>query len=219
VQHPTSRQWYTPHMEQPRTNPVDWVGTEHLGFVINAAFSKQNTDVIMAWLEGLKKVAPEGLYAMEPEGLHITVLDWVAPLFDYNGADKRALYEKLHPSYDEAFRRITAGMGAFAIHFTEVRVTPGAIILVGQDAGQFQSIRSQLMDSVSLPEGGKQPPNIVHSSLARFVEPAIELAPLEEYAANNPIDITQRVDEFRLVETRREPMQDFDVVGTYKLAS
>jgi len=63
---------YTHFMEQPHTNPVGWVGTEHLGFVINAAFSKENTDIITAWLKGLKEVAPEGVYAMEPAGLHVT---------------------------------------------------------------------------------------------------------------------------------------------------
>ena len=73
------------------------------------------------------------------------------------------------------------------------------------------------MDSVDLPKGGKQPPNIVHSSLARFVAPDIDLAPLEEYARNNPLDLTQHIDEFRLVETRREPMQDFSIVDTYRL--
>ena len=94
-------------MEQLKSKPVDWVGKEHLGFVINAAFSKENTNTITAWLEGLQKVAVEGVYTMKSEGLHITVLDWVAPLFDYEGADKRRLYDELYPSYNAAFRRIT----------------------------------------------------------------------------------------------------------------
>lgn len=204
-------------MERLKSNSVDWVGQEHLGFVINAAFSKENTNTITAWLEGLQKVAVEGVYVMKSEGLHITVLDWVTPLFDYEGADKRRLYDELYPSYDAAFRRITDNIAPFDAHFTELRVTPGAIILVGQDGGQFQSLRQELMHSVDLPKGGKQPPTIVHSSLARFVAPEIDLAPLEEYARNNPLNLTQHIDEFRLVETRREPMQDFSIVDTYRL--
>lgn len=43
------------------------------------------------------------------------------------------------------------------------------------------------------------------------------LATLEEYARNNPIDFTQHIDEFRLVETRRKPMQDFTILDTYRL--
>ena len=205
-------------MERTRSQPVDWVGTNHLGFVINAAFSDANTHEITEWLHGLRQATPQGVYVMTPEGLHITVLDWVAPLFDYNGADKRALYESLYPSYDQAFRSITSTIASFAIHFTEVRVTPGAIILVGQDAGEFQSIRDQLMSAVTLPIGGKQPPNIVHSSLARFILPSIDLAPVQAYVQSNPLHLTQQITEFRLVETHREPMQDFTVLDTYQLA-
>ncbi len=205
-------------MEQLKSKPVDWVGKEHLGFVVNAAFSKENTDIITKWLEGLRKVAAEGVYAMKPESLHITVLDWVAPLFDYDGEDKRKLYNELYPSYDAAFRRITDNIEPFDVHFTELPVTPGSIILVGQDEGQFQSLRQEFMNSVNFPKGGKQPPDIVHSSLARFVAPEVDLAPFEEYARDNPLDLTQRINEFRLVETQREPMQDFSIIDTYRLA-
>lgn len=204
-------------MRQLKSKPVDWVDKERLGFVINAAFSKENTNTITAWLRGLQKVAIEGIYTMKSEGLHITVLDWVSPLFDYEGADKRRLYDGLYPSYNATFRRITDSIKPFDVHFTEPRITPGAIILVGQDGGQFQSLRQELLNNVGLPKGGKQPPTIVHSSLARFVAPETDLAPLEEYARNNPLDLTQHIDEFRLVETRREPMQDFSIVDTYSL--
>jgi hypothetical protein len=206
-------------MEQLQSNPVEWVGKEYLGFVVNAAFSEENTQKIMTWLEGLNEAAPEGVYTMKPEGLHITVLDWVAPLFDYDGRDKKSLYNELYPSYDRAFRQITEALPPFDIHFTELRVTPSAIILVGHDQGQFQTLRQQLMNNVTLPKGGKQPPTIVHSSLARFVPPKIELTPISEYAADHPLDIVQHMDAFRLVETRREPMQDFSVLDTYQLNS
>ena len=147
-------------MEQLRSTPVDWVGQEHLGFVINAAFSEENTRIITTWLDGLRKVAPEGVYCMEPEGLHITVLDWVAPLFDYGGADKHELYASLYESYDATFRRITTAMRPFEVRFNELRVTPGTIILLGQDDGQFASLRSQFT--------GSQLPLIFHVGLVNL---------------------------------------------------
>lgn len=205
-------------MEQTRSIPADWVGQDNLGFVVNAAFSADNARRLTEWLDGLQRAVPEGLYCMPPEGLHITVLDWVAPLFDYDGADKRALYESLREDYDTAFRRITDSMAPFEVRFDELRVTPGTIILTGQDGGQFESLRAQFMDSVQLPAGGKQPPTIIHSSLARFVAQAIDLAPVQAYADANPLDLVQPVTAFRLIETRREPMQDFTVLDTYPLA-
>lgn len=204
-------------MEIQKSQPVDWVGQECLGFMVNAAFSDENTSVITSWLDRLNRVAPEGMYTMKPKGLHITLLDWVAPLLDYGGVDKRKLYEELRPEYDKAFRRITGEMKPFDVHFMEVRVTPGAVILVGEDPSQFNGLRSRFQQVVPLPEGGKEPPNIAHSSLIRFVPPAIDLAPVEAYAASHPIDVTQRISAFRLVETHVEPMQDFEVLDTYTL--
>jgi len=205
-------------MENHRSVPVDWVGGEYVGFVINAVFSDENTRQINGWLDGLRKVAPEGIYCMPPKSLHITVLDWIAPLVDYDGRDKRAMYEEMSPAYEPVFRRITDQVAPFDVHFTEVRVTPGTIILVGQDDGQFQSVRSQFVSSVTRPDGSKQPPNIIHSSLARFVAPEIDLVPVEQYVSEHPLDLTQHIAEFRLVETIREPMQEFTVLDTFELA-
>ncbi len=204
-------------MEQLKSTPAEWIGKEFTGFVINVVFSPENEQVINAWLDGLREASPEGLYTMSPESLHITVLDWIAPLYDYDGTDKHALFDKLRLDYDAAFRRVTRTMTSFDIHFDEIRVTPGTIILTGRDGGQFESLRSQFMNSVILPKGGKQPPDIIHSSLARFVMPEIELLPVKAYVADNPLKFTQHINEFRLVETRREPMQDFSVLEVYEL--
>jgi hypothetical protein len=206
-------------MKMHHSTPVDWVGKEFVGFVINATFSNENARQISTWLDGLRTVAPIGVYFMQPKGLHITVLDWVAPLLDYGGADKRAMFDELRPSYEPALRRITDGMAQIDVHFTELRVTPSTIILVGQDNGQFQHVRDQFIGSVTLPDGAKQPPDIIHSSLARFVSPEIDLAPVETYVTEHPLELTQRISEVRLTELRREPMQDFTVLDTFKLTA
>jgi len=204
-------------MEHPHSSPVDWVGQEHLGFVINAAFSAENASLISQWLEGLNQRVPQGIYTMPLQSLHITVLDWVAPLFDYGGADKRALYAQLYKTYEPVLRTTTDSMGTFDIQFSELKVTPGAIILVGQDDGQFAHLRDTFMNAVEMPEGGKQPPTIIHSSLARFIAPQIKLSQVEDYVIEHPLDFIQTISEFRLIETRREPMQDFSVIDNFKL--
>lgn len=208
---------YSAVMEQKYSSPVNWVGEEHLGFVINASFSLDNASKLNIWLQGLNDLVSEGIYAMTSEGLHITVLDWVAPLSDYDGADKRNLFEKLYPSYDMAFKSILDTIDPFNIEFSELRVTPGAIILVGHDNGQFQTLRNTFMEKITLPVGGKHPPAIIHSTLARFIAPEIQLSIIDDYASSHPLSLTQHVEEFRLVETRREPMQDFDVIQRYHL--
>lgn len=202
-------------MEHRLSSPVDWIEEKFLGFVINAGFSDDNSAQITSWLAGLKAAAPEGIYTMNPKGLHITVLDWVAPLFEYDGIDKRGLYNKLRSTYEPAFRQITGTMAPFEVNFDEVQVRPETIILVGRDGGQFEYLRKRFLQSVSLPAGGKLPPNIIHSSLARFVPPAIDLAPVKQYVSLTPLVFTQQVAEFRLIEARDGTMQDFDILDTY----
>lgn len=204
-------------MNETYSQPVDWVGQLHLGFVINAAFSKDNQRILSDWLAGLRQQAPEGLYAMTPEGLHITVLDWIAPLFAYSGVDKHELFKRLRPEYEQTFERITARIAPFSVTFTELRVTPGTIILTGQDDGQFSKLREAFTSSITLPEGAKAPPTIIHSSLARFVPPAVPLGPIMEYCAKHPLQIEQPIKAFRLIETRSEPMRDFTVLRSFDL--
>jgi hypothetical protein len=204
-------------MKQLSSTPVDWVGKEYQGFVVNAAFTDENAKKITSWLCSLRERVPEGIYTTEPGDLHITLIDWIAPLLDYKGSTKSELFQKLRPSYDSALREVTKAMPPFDVHFSEIRVAPGAIILTGQDGGQFQAMREQFLQRVSLPDGGKQPPNIIHSSLVRFIPPAIDLAPVQEFASTHPLDFTQPVSAFRLVETKRAPMQDSSVLDSYLL--
>lgn len=205
-------------MERQYSEPNKFIGKRHLGFVINAAFSGESSKTISNWLDGLNQTVPEGIYTMPQESLHITVLDWIAPLFDLGGVDKRKLFEKLSPEFDRAFTNALEGLKQFQIRFEEIRITPGTIILVGQDNGQFQKIRNGFTKSITYPQGSKQPPTIIHSSIARFAEPSVDIRPVQEYAAQKPLIFTQTVDSFRLIETTREPMQDFSVIKTYELS-
>jgi hypothetical protein len=205
-------------MEPSHSTPIDWLGASVNGFVTQATFSPDNQARIAAWLEGLKHVTPGGIHYMAGDGLHITLLDWVAPLIDY-GEDKQALYDRLYPKYDPVLTRLTVATPAFDVHFNEVRITPTTVILVGQDDGQFASLRARFTEAEPLPEKGKQPPVLIHSSLLRFIAPAIDLSPVRDYIESNPLDLVQHIDSFRLVHLIKEPMMKYEIIKTYPLAS
>ena len=204
-------------MERIKSMPVDWVGKPSYGIVVNAAFSDENTQTLLNWLMGLQAVAADGIAAPKPDALHITLLDWIAPLLPYGGQDKRELYLELRPVFGPVLKKIIADTAPIDVHFDEIQVKPDAIILVGHDAGQFRDIRELFMDSVTLPVGGKEPPVIIHSSLVRFVPPAIDLGSVQSYASAHPLDLKQHITEFRLIETVREPLQEYRVLDTYQL--
>ncbi len=199
------------------TQPVDFVGKSHLGYAVHARITGDAAKAIQEWLTKFSTAFPGGTYCMPPDGLHCTLLDWVAPLFDYDGVDKRQLFERLRQSFEPALIRALAHIESFTVRFDQIKITPTTVILLGSDNGQFNRVRSDFMSQVQLPAGGKLPPEIIHSSIVRFVEPSLQMCALQDYAAEHPILAMQHIREFRLVESRREPMQDFTVLKTYLL--
>ncbi len=199
------------------TEPVSWLEKPFEGYVLNTSFSEANTEKISTLMKEIEEQFGEAVFVMPKTSLHITLLDWVAPLVDYNGQDKEEIYKSIKMDYDAALSSIVSKIPPIEVHFTEVRVYPTTIILLGYDNGQFQQIRDKFTSTVELIPDTKQPPTIIHSSIARFKQ-AIPVSEVEAFLAPKHIDIVQTVNNFRLVHTIKEPMLDFEVIKNYQLS-
>lgn len=198
------------------TEPAAWVGGQYEGYVLNAEFSTENKDTLEALMQLLGQQFGSAVFAMPRNSLHITLFDWIAPLVDYGGADKEVLFSQCQPSYDTALNEILRNQPPITVTFNELRASPSTIFLVGHDDGSFQHIRNQFIDRVELLPNTKKPPEIIHSSVARFTE-IIALEGVEQFIRRQRISFTQTVDAFRLVHTSREPMLEFEVLKRYPL--
>jgi hypothetical protein len=198
------------------TQPVDWLNRQTTGYMVNTVFSDQNADIVHGIIDRIAAAFPDIFFGQPKPALHITLLDWIAPLVNYDGRDKSELFKQVQPSYDVALSRAIANYTPFPVHFTEIKVAPSTIFIKATDNGQFQSIRDQFVTEAKLLPGTKLPPTIVHSSIGRFTK-EVELAPIEAFVAHESIDLYQEITSFRLVHSRVEPMLDFDVVKEYPL--
>lgn len=198
------------------TEPADWVGQQAEGYVVNAAFSAENRRAICKLINDIGATYQGAVFVMPKESLHITLLDWIAPLVSYQGKNKAQLFAGVQSQYDKILTSITANTKPIAVHFNEIRVSPSTIFIVGSDKGEFQAIRQQFVNKVELLPGTKPPPDIIHCSLARFTKP-IDLNQVEEYISRQSIDISQIIDGFRLVHSTREPQLEFRELKYYKL--
>jgi hypothetical protein len=72
------------------------------------------------------------------------------------------------------------------------------------------------MDMIDLVTGTKRPPSIIHATIARFVD-EIDLGVVEDFASSQSINFTQHVESFRLVNEKKIPMLDYDIVKEYGL--
>lgn len=200
---------------ETRTVICEELGKPVVGSMINSCFARENVEKIVNIQNKLQQQFPQIIWNTPPESLHITLMDWIAPLVDY-GEDKQDLFQKLFPKYNSVLEEILSKEYTINVHFSELRVTPKAVILVGTDNGSFQRIRDTFMEEIDLTPGTKLPPTIIHSSLARYKAES-DLKPIEYAITQLELSFYQTVSEFRLVHETVASMIQFEIIKTYKL--
>lgn len=198
------------------TQPVDWINKSFIGYVMNTEFSAENLHDLSRLTTGIQSKFGESVFITPPYALHITLLDWIAPLVDYDGRDKDKLFADIQSSYDNAVAEILSSVKPFYVSFDEIKVSPSAIYTVGHDNGEFRRIREQFINNVELLPNTKLPPQIIHSSLGRFTK-SIRLVEVEAYISTLSIDLKQRVTNYRLLRTTKEPNLEFETLKYYNL--
>ena len=148
--------------------------------------------------------------------LHITLMDWIAPLVDY-GEKKKILFEEIFPSYNATFTEILKDYRSITINFTKVVAAQGAIIVIGQDNGEFNDIRCRFLEKIKLPSNTKQPPAIIHSTIARYQKEA-DLEPIIDFLAQHPLVFTHQVNHFSLVREDIAPQLKYQLLEKYPLS-
>lgn len=198
------------------SQPVDWINKPLVGYMVNTEFSDENAAILGQLIKEIQATFQDAVFCMPKTALHITLLDWIAPLVNYSGQDKDKLFDQIQLNYDKAMMEILASIRPIKIYLDELKVSPSTIFITGRDSGEFQKIREQFIEKVELLPETKLPPQIIHSSLARFTKP-IDLGSVESFLANKTLNITQTVTDFRLVRSVKEPMLKFEVLKHYEL--
>ena len=198
------------------TQPVEWINQPHEGYVMNTLFSDENATLLTNLMAKIQETLDDAVFCMPQKSLHITLLDWIAPLVNYEGSNKTALFEQIYEKYDEALTEITTAQEPIEVTFDQIHLSPTTLYISGHDNGQFEDIRSTYLEKVELLPGTKLPPKIIHSSLARFTK-AIDMSLITSFIESQSISFNQTVAAFQLVHTTKEPMLEFEVLKTYQL--
>lgn len=86
----------------------------------------------------------------------------------------------------------------------------------GTDNGEFKSIREQFLDKIELLPNTKRPPEIIHSTIARFQKEQ-ELQPIVDFIAREELAFEQVVSSFRLVREAVIPQLEHELIKNYPL--
>lgn len=186
-----------------------------IGYIVNTGLSEQLQVVVRQIQDKLLEAFPDAIWAAPPESLHITLMDWTAPLVDY-GQDKDELFESIKPKYMKALAGALDHQKSIPIQFDVIEVHPGAIIIKGRDDGSYQKIREKFLDQIALLPGTKEPPRIVHSTICKFMKD-IDIEDVKRVLLDESIDLREEVAEFRLVRESKIFLQEYEVVERFQL--
>lgn len=186
-----------------------------VGYMVNAALSEAaRTEVARLQVE-LAESAPGALWLASPGSLHVTLLDWIAPLATYD-VDRAVLFRELFEDYDRCLTRVLAAEPPIDLVFDRIEVSRDAIILRAAGDVSFGRIREAFLAGVELLPQTKRPPRIVHTTIARYLTP-VPIGGIEAKAAGIPCEIRERIEVFRLVRETRIPMLELDLLKPYPL--
>jgi len=95
------------------------------GYILNAALDSHCQEIIQHLQQKFSGEFADAVYSIDRDSLHITLMDWVAPLVDYK-VNKGALFNSLFPHYDTVFREIIKEVGPIHVTFDTIGVSSGA---------------------------------------------------------------------------------------------
>lgn len=130
--------------------------------------------------------------------------------------DKELLFQRRKAHYEDVLEEVLSDTEPIEVIFDRIEVSPQAIIIRGSDDHAFDAIREKLIKLLPLPEQTKQPPTIVHSSIARFTK-EVDLRVVEQVIAKLKIDFQETITEFQLIHNGSPHMLDYEIAARFPL--
>jgi hypothetical protein len=178
--------------------------------------SPETVAVIGSIQRQLKGLFGDAIWLMQPRSLHITVMEIICNT-DYKGQVRRHLFEQWYKQYHTVVAEVLASCQPLKLHFSELVVSPGAIIVKTQSSEQLNAVRNALLARIALPDGTKVPPDITHCSIARYSQ-SIDLDKAQRAAQHISVDADEMVDQFKLMNNLVPPDFNPNCLETYSLA-
>jgi 2'-5' RNA ligase len=145
----------------------------------------------------LKAIFGDAIWLQEPPSLHITLMEIIADA-DYGNYSREVLFKQWYKAYSDVLQNILYSYKPLNVLFEEILVSKRAIIIKTKQSEQLNDIRAKILEQVELPLGTRTPPNITHSTLARFLR-IINVDEARKAIRHLKINEYQTIHEFSLV--------------------
>lgn len=197
------------------TVPAPYINQPSVGYLFLALMPEEGRRQIAALLEILERELPGVVWPMPPEALHITLVEIIQSRKQYS-FDKDEMYKWDKLAIESFSRQILLDYESFVVNFEVLEASKEAITVQGTDGGEFADIRRRFVDELPIPEETKAPPDIVHSSIARYLQ-AVDLELVQQMLAAHPVSFEVPITEFRVVRTSVPPLLKYRTLQRYVL--
>lgn len=199
-------------------NSQNYLNRSAIGYMVNTLVGETAANEIKKIQAAFESEFGNNIWATPSDALHVTLLDWLAPLADY-GNDKDRLFEEIFPKYDKALSEILDKVNPVDLNFSRLVVSSSAVAIVADEECTkiLNDVRQKFLDKIELLPSTKQPPNIVHSTIIRFVGEAA-VASVKNFASTLDFSFNNTISEFQLVRETSLPMLKYSAVKKYPLA-
>lgn len=165
----------------------------------------------------LKHILGDAIWLMEPSCLHITVMEIICHM-DYENQDRKELFKQWQLQYNAVVKEVLAGQPTLTLHFSELVLSPGAIIIKAESSELLNDIRSKLLARIKLPKGTKLPPDITHCSIARYAK-SIDLEKAQYATRELSVDLDLPVKQLKLMNDLVPPEFNPKLIEAYDLGA
>lgn len=157
----------------------------------------------------------DAIWLMPRPALHITLYELMQRGSFSEGKDE--FFAAHRTQIMAALTAVFARQTAIQLHFNKIIASPQAIICTAEAAEEFNQLRDEITSTVPLPSDTKQPPSIVHITIARYTKP-IEVDMVNELVSSINVSEAVTVNAIELRKTSLQPMLQYDVLESFPLA-
>lgn len=196
------------------TQVANNIGIEDNGCAVVALLSGHAQQHIIDLLAHLASDLEGVIWAMPATSLHTTLCEIIQP--KPYAEDKHVIYESNKAKYKEVLSGVLGDYSSIDLRFNQIEVSPQAIIVRAENPGVYNEIRGQLLEKLPFPKQTKLPPDIAHSSIARFIK-EVDIETVNSVVARYKVDFTESINEFQLLYPIWPHLLHYEVVDRFPL--
>ncbi len=186
-----------------------------IGYLVNTVFSEQLAEKVHAIQKKFEKVFGDAIFYPKNDQLHMTLLDWVTPIREYE-KDKDEVYKDIRKPYETAMHETLMQYPPFNVNIETLELFPSCIIIKGTDDGQFNSIRESFVEKVQLPVITRKPPSIIHATIMVFKE-VVDLDIANKLLNECSISFSEQTSFFRLIRETKFRLIEYQELQRFYL--